>query len=138
MLTGWSSEKSEDPAPYEFAAAGTYDIRLTATGPDYTDIETKTSIIQVGDSSIAVTVMIASIPFGTIAAGETRPGSRTVNVNVTGGLHGMSLQQTMMQSPRVTWQQIRMSSLQPVPALKTGTAGTFQDMTTNFADFVTG
>ena len=55
------------------------------TGPDYTDTETKTSIIQVGDSSIAVTVTDASIPFGTMAAGETKTGSRTVNVDVTGG-----------------------------------------------------
>ncbi len=129
----------QDPAPYEFAAAGTYDIRLTATGPDYTDIETKTSIIQVGDSSIAVTVTDASIPFGTMAAGETKTGSRTVNVDVTGGT---AWYVTAADNDAVTKGYMATASdvklANPFQLSKTGTAGTFQDMTTNFADFLTG
>jgi PKD repeat protein len=70
---------------HTYQSAGTYTVTLTATGPDYTDIETKTNIISVGDSSIAVTVTDASIPFGTMAAGDTKTGSTTVNVDVSGG-----------------------------------------------------
>lgn len=82
--TTWTSFAATEDASHTFAN-GTYDIRLTATGPDYTDVETKTAAVSVGASSIAVSVSPSTIEFGTMAAGVDEEGATTVSVDVTGG-----------------------------------------------------
>jgi PKD repeat protein len=96
-VTSWKWERSddggstwaefatiEDPQDVSFTD-GTWSVRVTATGPDYSDTETKSNIISVGASDITVTVSPASINFGTMEAGVDETGSSTVDVDVTGG-----------------------------------------------------
>jgi len=86
-----------------------------------------------------VTVTDASIPFGTMAAGETKTGSRTVNVDVTGGTAWYVTaadNDAVNKGYMATASDVKLAN--PFQLSKTGTAGTFQDMTTNFADFLTG
>jgi PKD repeat protein len=144
LVTSWAwdfgdSTGTGQSISHTYQTAGTYTVTLTATGPDYTDTETKTNIITVGDSSIAVTVTDASIPFGTMTAGETKTGSRTVNVDVTGGTAWYVTaadNDAVTKGYMATATDVKLAN--PFQLSKTGTAGTFQDMTTNFADFLTG
>jgi PKD repeat protein len=144
LVTSWAWDFGDGTGTgqsisHTYQTAGTYTVTLTATGPDYTDTETKTNIITVGDSSIAVTVTDASIPFGTMAAGETKTGSRTVNVDVTGGTAWSVTaadNDAVTKGYMATATDVKLAN--PFQLSKTGTAGTFQDMTTNFADFLTG
>ncbi|OPX73530.1 MAG: hypothetical protein A4E38_00040 [Methanoregulaceae archaeon PtaB.Bin108] len=80
----WTEFASTEDASHTFND-GTYDIRLTATGPDYTVTETKTAAVVVGSSSIVVSVSESAIDFGTMAAGVDEEGATTVTVDVTGG-----------------------------------------------------
>ena len=70
---------------HTYNTAGTYTVTLTATGPDYTDVETKTNIIQVGEAVISVGVTPATIDFGTMSAGVDETGSTSVAVTTSGG-----------------------------------------------------
>jgi len=70
---------------HQYTTAGTYSVTLTATGPDYTDVESKANIIQVGDSVFGVSVNQASIGFGTMSPTAPSTGSTQVVVTTAGG-----------------------------------------------------
>jgi PKD repeat protein len=64
---------------------GTYTVTLTATGPDYTAVKTRSGYIQVGAAVISVTITPAGVNFGTMQAGVDSTGSTQVAVTTTGG-----------------------------------------------------
>ena len=131
--TTWTPFASvQDPAPYAFTTAGTYDIRLTATGPDYTDTETKTNIITVGTSSIDVSVGPAAVDFGTMAAGVDETGTTTVTVITTAG-SGWSVSAAANNGG-----YMKAGALQLAGPFQLSNGGTFQAMTSNFNSFMTG
>lgn len=74
----------EDPQDISFND-GTYDIRVTATGPDYSDVETQGNCISVGGASITVGVSQGSIIFGAMQAGVDSTGQTQVTVTTDGG-----------------------------------------------------
>jgi PKD repeat protein len=122
----------KDPT-YEFAAEGTYDIRLTATGPDSSDTETKTGYIQVGAATIDITVNQGSIGFGTMAAGVDEIGSTTVNVDVTAGT-AWSVTAAANNGGYMSTGTVNLAN--PFQLSNDGT--NFQAMTSNFANFMNG
>src|SRR5690606_18397559 len=73
-----------DPQDISFAD-GTYDIRLTATGLDYADVETQSNYIQVGGATIEVSVSAGTIVFGSMQAGADSTGQAHVTVTTNGG-----------------------------------------------------
>ncbi len=74
----------EDPQDISFSD-GTYDIRVTATGPDYTVVETQSNCLQVGGASIEVGVSQGTIAFGAMQAGIDSTGQTGVTVTTDGG-----------------------------------------------------
>jgi PKD repeat protein len=118
----------DDPQDMSFND-GTYSIRVTATGPDYSDTETKLNIISVGQATVAITFTPdGSIDFGTMSAGVEETGSRTVNVDVTGGTAWS------VTAAANNGGHMKAGSLQLASPFKLND----QEMTSPFADFVTG
>ena len=77
---------STDANPsYTYTTAGTYSVKLTVTGPDYSDEEIKSNIITVGTSTIDVSISPTSIDFGTMSANVDETGSTAVAVTTDGG-----------------------------------------------------
>lgn len=74
----------EDPQDIAFSD-GTYDIRVTATGPDYSDVETQLNCLQVGGATIEVGVSQGTIAFGAMQAGVDSTGQTQVTVTTDGG-----------------------------------------------------
>jgi PKD repeat protein len=144
-VTSWKWERSDDSGSTwaEFATIedpqdisfndGTWSVRMTATGPDYSDTETKSNIISVGASDITVTVSPASINFGTMQAGVDETGSRTVNVDVTGGT-AWSVGASASNDGYMGTGTVNLAS--PFQLSNDGT--NYQAMTSPFANFLTG
>ncbi|MDO9069283.1 MAG: DUF3344 domain-containing protein [Deltaproteobacteria bacterium] len=120
-------------ASHTYNTAGTYTVILTATGPDYTDVETKTNYITVGAASMDVSVTNAAIDFGTMAAGVDETGSTAVNVDVT---YGTAWTVTASANNGGFMKDGALQLASPFQLAKDGT--TFQAMSSNFADFMTG
>lgn len=119
-------------ASHTYNSAGTYTVTLTATGPDYTDFETKTNYITVGAASIDVSVTDAAIDFGTMAAGVDETGSTTVNVDVT---YGTAWSVTAAAN---NGGYMKAGALQLESPFQLSNGGEFSPMTSNFANFLTG
>ncbi|HII75555.1 MAG TPA: DUF3344 domain-containing protein [Methanolinea sp.] len=129
----WTEFATIEDASFTFTD-GVYDVRLTAEGADYTDIETKENLISVGSSSIDVTVEApASIDFGTMQAGVDETGSKVVNVDVTGGT-------PWSVTATATNGGYMISGATPLtnPFQLSNDGSTFQAMTTNFVNFMNG
>ena len=60
-------------------------MKLTVTGPDYSDDEIKTNYVSVGEPVIDISVTPAGINFGTMTAGADSTGSTAVAVTTNGG-----------------------------------------------------
>jgi PKD repeat protein len=129
----WTQFATTEDASFTFSD-GTYDVQVTATGPDYTDVETKPNIISVGQAIVAITFTPdGSIDFGTMRAGVEETGSRTVNVDVTGGTAWS------VTAAANNGGHMKAGSLQLGDAFRLSKDGTnFQPMTSDFADFLTG
>lgn len=81
----WTQFADTEDSSFTFNDPGIYDIRVTATGPDYTDIETQPNCISVGEAVIEVTLASSSINFGSMQAGTDATNSTTVTVTTDGG-----------------------------------------------------
>lgn len=127
----------EDPA-YEFTAEGTYDIRLTASGPDNTDIKTRDHYIEVGTATIDVSVSSGSISFGTMQAGVNATGQTQVTVTTNGG----NAWSVTASDGKTTNKGFMVSGTTPLASAfqlsNTGPTGIFQAMTADFTGFVSG
>jgi len=142
-VTSWTWEYSTDGSTWtEFATTedpsytftdGTYSIRVTATGPDYSDTETKTAYLQVGAAIIDVTVSPTSIDFGTMTAGVDETGSTTVNVDVTGGT-AWSVTGSANNGGYMSTGTVHLAN--PFQLSNDGT--NYQAMTSDFANFLSG
>jgi PKD repeat protein len=118
---------------YTYDDAGTYTVSLTATGPDFTDTETKTNYIDVGTATIDVSVTPAGISFGNMVAGTDSTGSTEVAVTTTGGT---SWSVTAAAS-NGGYMSTGSSNLANPFQLANG-PGSYQAMTSDFANFMTG
>ncbi len=77
---------STDANPsYTYTTSGTFTVKLTVTGPDYSDEEIKSNIISVGTAAISVDIIPTGIDFGTMSAGTDETGSTQVAVTTDGG-----------------------------------------------------
>ncbi|OPX69426.1 MAG: hypothetical protein A4E37_00417 [Methanoregulaceae archaeon PtaB.Bin056] len=144
-VTSWKWERSDDGGTTwtQFATTedvtaasfndGTWSVRVTATGPDYSDTETKLNIIEVGASTMVITVTPASIDFGTMQAGVDETGSSTVSVDVTGGT-AWSVEASASNFGYMTTGTVNLAN--PFQLSNDGT--NFQAMTSDFSDFLTG
>ncbi len=124
---------SAEQNPMHTYTDGTYTVSLTATGPDYADTETKTNYISVGAQTIEVTIVDATIDFGTMQAGVDETGSTTVNVDVTGG----TAWSVTAEADNGGYMSTGTATLaNPFQLSNDGT--NFQSMTSNFANFMDG
>jgi PKD repeat protein len=119
-------------ATHAYTTAGTRTVTLTATGPDYTDVESKPNYITVGAASIDVSVTDAAIDFGTMAAGVDETGSTTVNGDVT---YGTAWSVTAAAN---NGGYMKAGALQLESPFQLSNGGLFSPMTSNFANFLTG
>lgn len=129
---GTTDSTLQNPS-HEYTAAGTYSVKLTVTGPDYSNSVTKENIISVGTTAIDVSVVTPSIDFGTMAAGFDETGSTAVNVDVT---YGTAWTVTAAADNGGHMKSGALQLASPFQLAKDGT--TFQAMTSDFADFMTG
>jgi PKD repeat protein len=134
-LTGdtiWTEFATTEDASNSFTD-GIYDIRLTAEGPDYTDVETKSAAVSVGAATISVTVSPSGIDFGTMQTGVDETGSTTVDVDVTGGNNWW----VTASASNGGYMGTGTGNLaNPFQLSNDGT--NFQAMTSNFANFMNG
>jgi len=127
----WTQFATTEDTSHTFDS-GTYSIRVTATGPDYSDTETKLNIISVGEATISVTVDPATIDFGTMSTSAPSEGTSTVSVDVTGGT-GWSVTASANNGG-----YMKAGALQLADAFQLSNGGAYQYMTSNFGNFLTG
>jgi len=118
---------------YTTPTAATYTLNLTATGPDYSDTESKPNYISVGAAAIEVSVTPASIGFGTMTAGVDSTNSTQVAVATTGG----TAWSVTAAANNGGYMKAGSSPLASAFQLANGGGG-FHAMTTDFANFMTG
>ncbi len=132
VYMGGTSSSSQNPQA-QFLVEGTYDVSLTAIGPDYPDTETKTNYIQVGAATIDVSVTLASIDFGAMQAGVDSINSTSVAVTTTGGT-AWAVSASATNGGYMTSDSENLAS---AFQLANG-EGSFHVMTTEFVGFMTG
>jgi PKD repeat protein len=123
---------------YTTATPQTYTVSLTATGPDYSDTETKTGYIQVGIATIEVSVGPSAVTFGTMSTSAPSTGTTQVTVTTSGGT-GWSV---TAADGKTTNKGHMVSGSTPLAGAfnlsNTGLTGSFQPLTSDFTDFVYG
>jgi len=117
---------------YTSLTAATYTVSLTATGPDYTDVETKANYITVGAAVFSVTVDPAAIAFGTMTVGD-QTGSTAVTVTTTGGT-AWSVDASATNGGFMGTGSMNLAN----PFQLANGPGSFQAMTSDFDGFMTG
>lgn len=132
VYTGGTSSSSQI-AQVQFLVEGTYDVSLTATGPDYPDSETKNNYIQVGAATIDVSVTAQSIDFGAMKAGVDSINSTSVIVTTTGGT-AWSVTASATNGGYMTSGS---EDLENAAHIANG-GGAFQPMTSEISGFMTG
>ncbi|MDD5048516.1 MAG: DUF3344 domain-containing protein [Methanoregulaceae archaeon] len=130
--TTWAEFATTEDASFTFGE-GTYSVRVTATGPDYSDTETKDNLIQVGEAVIQVTIDPASIDFGTMQAGVDETGSTGVSVDVTGGT-AWSVDASATNGGYMGTGTMNLAN----PFQLSNDGSNFQAMTSDFSGFLTG
>ena len=118
---------------HQYGAEGTYTVSLTATGPDYTVVETKTNYIQVGAAVLSVTVDPTSIAFGAMQAGFDSTGSTSVTVTTTGGT-AWAVTASASNGGYMGTDSATLAS----PFLLSNDGTNYQAMTSNFENFMSG
>ena len=117
---------------HQYAAEGTYTVSLTATGPDYTVVETKTNYIQVGAATFDVSVSPSSIAFGAMTVGD-QTDSTSVTVTTTGGT-AWSVDAKASNGGFMGTGSVNLAN----PFQLANGLGDFQAMTSDFVGFMTG
>jgi PKD repeat protein len=117
---------------HQYTAEGTYTVSLTATGPDYSDAETKTNYIQVGAATFDVSVSPSSIAFGAMTVGD-QTDSTSVTVTTTGGT-AWSVDAKASNGGFMGTGSVNLAN----PFQLANGLGDFQAMTSDFVGFMTG
>jgi PKD repeat protein len=131
---GTTDSTLQNPS-YTYTTAGIYSVKLTVTGPDYSNSVTKDNIISVGVATISVNVDPASIDFGTMIVGD-ETGSTAVTVTTDGGT-AWSVTAADGKTTDKGYMTSASNKLANAFQLANGGGG-FQAMTSNFANFMTG
>ena len=118
---------------YSFANTGIYDVRLNVTGPGGSNTKTEWKYITVGVPTIEVSVGQSAIVFGTMSTSAPSTGNTQITVTTSGG-GGWSITAAANNGGYMK------SGATPLakPFELANGAGSFHDMSTNFADFMTG
>jgi PKD repeat protein len=129
---GTTDSTDQNPS-YTYTASGTYSVKLTVTGPDYSDEEIKSNIISTGTATITVNVAPESIAFGTMAAGTDETGSTAVAVTTDGGT-AWSVTGAASNGGYMGTGSANLAN----PFQLANGGGSFQAMTSDFSGFMTG
>jgi hypothetical protein len=110
---------------------------LKATGPDYSDTETKTGYIQVGVATIEVSVGPSSVTFGTMSTSAPSTGSTQITVTTSGGT-GWSVTAADGKTPNKGHMVSGSTPLAGVFQLSNNGGTSYSPMSAVFTDFMTG
>jgi len=125
---------STDVSPsHTYTTIGSKTVKLTVTGPDYSDDEIKTNYVSVGEPVIDISVTPAGINFGTMTAGADSTGSTAVTVTTNGGTAW-----TINAAANNGGYMMTGATPLASPFQLANGAGSFHVMTSNFASFMTG
>ncbi|HOT02890.1 MAG TPA: DUF3344 domain-containing protein [Methanolinea sp.] len=117
---------------WTYSTAGTYSVKLTVNGPDYSDEELKENIITVGTPTISVNVVPDTVSFGQMVIGDNT-GSTQVEVTTDGG----TAWSVTASATNDGYMKDGAKTLAEAFQLKNG-GGAFQAMTSPFTGFMTG
>jgi len=117
---------------YTYTTPGTYTVKLTVTGPDYSDDEVKANYISVGTPTITVEVSPETVSFGQMVVGDNT-GSTSVAVTTDGGTAGS----VSAEANNGGYMKDGAKTLAQAFQLANG-GGSFQAMTSPFTGFMTG
>ena len=122
---------------HQYASAGTYTVSLKATGPDYSDTETKTGYIQVGVATIEVSVGPSAVTFGTMSTSAPSTGSTKITVTTSGGT-GWSVTAADGKTTNKGHMVSGSTPLAGVFQLSNNGGTSYSPMSAVFTDFMTG
>ncbi|MGF3496213.1 MAG: DUF3344 domain-containing protein [Methanolinea tarda] len=140
VVTGWAwdfdnngtVDSTEKNPVYTYTTPGTYTVKLTVTGPDYSDDEVKANYISVGTPTITVNVAPDTISFGQMAIGDNT-NSTQVAVTTEGG----TAWSVSASANNDGYMKDGTKTLAQAFQLANG-GGPFQAMTSPFTGFMTG
>jgi len=128
---GTVDSNAQNPS-YTYTTAGVYTVKLTVTGPDYSDDEIKTDYISVGVPTIEVSVSPETVGFGQMVVGDNT-GSTSVAVTTDGG----NAWSVTAAANNGGYMKDGAKTLAQAFQLANG-PGAFQPMTLDFTGFMTG
>jgi len=140
VVTGWAwdfdnngvvDSIAQNPT-YTYTTPGTYTVKLTVTGPDYSDDEVKANYISVGTPTITVEVSPETVSFGQMVVGDNT-GSTSVAVTTDGG----TAWSVSASANNGGYMKDGAKTLAQAFQLANG-GGSFQAMTSPFTGFMTG